>query len=162
MAILHIAVLAAALAGAPCAVVAAKSAHDRRKHARATTLALRHQLHPHAAALRDLELMWDPARAPAVPVAAGSGETVPDLGRLSVGLRRLDRQRCSGTACGSERWLAAVLRAYDHRLQLACHCLGIAEHLDDLVGMDRAIERIRIEGKLESAGLDVRRETPWP
>jgi hypothetical protein len=59
-------------------------------------------------------------------------------------LRRLGRQRRGGPACESQRWLAAVERAYDERLGLACRCLGVVEHLQSLDGMDREIERVRV------------------
>jgi hypothetical protein len=49
-----------------------------------------------------------------------------------------------------------VVRAYDERLQMASRCLGVAEHLDGLEGVDRDIERVRVETELESAGLSLR------
>ncbi|WP_433306438.1 hypothetical protein ACQP2F_20795 [Actinoplanes sp. CA-030573] len=48
---------------------------------------------------------------------------------------------------------AAVLRAYDARLQLACRHLGVEEHLGPLEGIDRELERLRVEYVV--AGLDV-------
>jgi len=68
-------------------------------------------------------------------------------------LRRLDRQRQIGPTYGSEMWLGAVLRAYDEWLQVACGCLGISQHLSALHGVDREIERVRMEGELTAAGL---------
>jgi hypothetical protein len=68
-------------------------------------------------------------------------------------LQRLDRQRQIGPSYGSERWLAGVLRAYDEWLQVACGCLGISQHLSTLHGLDREIERVRMEGELTAAGL---------
>jgi hypothetical protein len=52
-------------------------------------------------------------------------------------------------------WLGAVLRAYDEWLQVACGCLGISQHLSALDGIDRQIERMRMEGELTAAGLQV-------
>ncbi len=75
---------------------------------------------------------------------------------LARDLRRLDRQRRGGVTLESELWLAAVLRAYDDRLCLACECLGVAENLRPLDGMDREIERVRVEGALQAAGLELR------
>ena len=68
-------------------------------------------------------------------------------------LRRLDRQRQIGPIYGSEKWLVGVLRAYDEWLQVACGCLGISQHLSALHGVDREIERLRMEGELTAAGL---------
>jgi hypothetical protein len=49
-----------------------------------------------------------------------------------------------------------VLRAYDDRLRLASQCLGVAEHLQELDGIDLEIERVRVEGVLQAAGLALR------
>jgi DNA-directed RNA polymerase specialized sigma24 family protein len=73
-------------------------------------------------------------------------------------LRRLDQQRRSTLIRQSHRWQEAVLRAYDRRLLLACRALGIVEHLDALEGMDREIERLRVEGVLQGTGLRVRND----
>jgi hypothetical protein len=70
-------------------------------------------------------------------------------------LRRLDRQRQIGPTYGSEKWLGGVLRAYDEWLQVACGCLGITQHLSTLHGVDREIERVRMEGELTAAGLQL-------
>ena len=44
-------------------------------------------------------------------------------------------------------------RAYDDRLSLACLELEIPQHLRELTGVDLEIERVRVEGELEAAGL---------
>jgi hypothetical protein len=49
-----------------------------------------------------------------------------------------------------------VLRAYDQRLALASRSLGFTEHLGQLDGMDREIERLRVEGLLQAAGIRLR------
>jgi hypothetical protein len=77
----------------------------------------------------------------------------PSIEQLAVDLRRLDQQRRSGPATESQVWLAAVVRAYDDRLALASRCLAVHEKLAALEGLDRDIERIRVEAELESAGL---------
>ena len=46
--------------------------------------------------------------------------------------------------------------AYDDRLGVACGQLGIEQHLGELTGMDLDLERIRVEGLLEAAGLAFR------
>jgi hypothetical protein len=80
----------------------------------------------------------------------------PPLDEIVGDLRRLDRQRRGGPTLESERWLAAVVRAYDDRLCLACRCVGVREHLEPLDGMDREIERVRVEGALQAAGVALR------
>lgn len=42
---------------------------------------------------------------------------------------------------------------YDDALIAACLCLGVRHHLDELSGLDREIERLRVEGALIAAGL---------
>ena len=78
------------------------------------------------------------------------------IDELVADLRRLDRQRRSAPTTESVLWLAAVLRAYDQRLAMASRSLGLAEHLSQLDGMDREIERIRVEGLLHAAGIRLR------
>jgi hypothetical protein len=81
---------------------------------------------------------------------------MPCIEQIAADLRRLDRQRRSETTACSELWLTGVVRAYDERLQMASQCLGVPEHLDGLEGVDRDIERVRVETELESAGLSLR------
>jgi hypothetical protein len=103
-----------------------------------------------AEALRDLDRALrstDPALVEPHP---------PPIEQLAFDLRRLGRQRRAGPTRESHRWLAEVQRAYDLRLRLACRYLGVTEHLEGLVGIDRDIERIRIEHQLEAAGLALR------
>lgn len=76
----------------------------------------------------------------------------PPIEQIAADLRRLGRQRI-GVATRSPVWFAAVQRAYDDRLGLACLELDIPQHLRDLSGMDLEIERVRIEGELEAAGI---------
>lgn len=78
-------------------------------------------------------------------------DTVP-IEKVVADLRRLRRQR-AGIAQRSPVWRAAIEDAYDDRLRLACERLGIAEHLPELSGVDREIERVRLEGELEAAGI---------
>jgi len=76
----------------------------------------------------------------------------PPIQQIAADLRRLQRQRLE-IATRSTVWFAAVQRAYDERLCMACRCLDIEQHLDSLEGIDREIERIRLEGELAAAGL---------
>ena len=81
---------------------------------------------------------------------------LPSIEQIAYDLRRLDQQRRGGPTQQSEKWRAAVLRAYDRRLCLACQCLGLTEHLEPLEGMDRDLERLRVESELQAAGLALR------
>jgi hypothetical protein len=76
----------------------------------------------------------------------------PPIEQIAADLRRLGQQRI-GVATRSPVWFAAVQRAYDDRLGLACRELEIIEHLRELSGMDLEIERVRIEGELQTAGF---------
>jgi hypothetical protein len=87
------------------------------------------------------------------PELAPEGDPVwPPIEKIAADLRRLRRQR-TGIALRSPVWFAAIEKAYDDRLRLACERLDIDEHLDELTGVDREIERVRLEGELEAAGL---------
>ncbi|GAA4596457.1 hypothetical protein GCM10023107_37700 [Actinoplanes octamycinicus] len=97
---------------------------------------------------RDMQTVDVAARAAALP-------PVP-IEQLAFDLRRLDRQRRTGPLRSSEVGMAALLQAYDARLRLACACLGVTEHLQPLQGVDLELERVRVEGRLEAAGLALR------
>lgn len=76
----------------------------------------------------------------------------PSIGEIAEELRRLGALRLAVT--GQSRALRQIItRAYDDRLRQACRCLGLSEHLDDLDGIDLEIERVRVEGELQAAGL---------
>jgi hypothetical protein len=79
----------------------------------------------------------------------------PPFERIAADLRRLGSDRL-GIGQRNELWHTAVERAYDVKLHEACQALGIAEHLEELDGMDREIERLRIEGELIAAGVRLR------
>ena len=76
----------------------------------------------------------------------------PPIEQVAADLRRLGRQRI-GVATRSPVWFAAVQRAYDDRLTVACLALEIDEHLRELTGVDLEIERVRVEGELQAAGF---------
>jgi hypothetical protein len=76
----------------------------------------------------------------------------PPIEQVAADLRRLSRQRL-GMASRSELWYAAVQRAYDDRLRIACRELRIEEHLTELTDIDQEIERVRVEGVLQAAGI---------
>jgi hypothetical protein len=81
---------------------------------------------------------------------------LPCIERIAAELRRLDRQRRRGPATESTVWLAAVLYAYDEWLRAACRSLGVVEHLKPLEGMDRELERMRVESELRANGITFR------
>jgi hypothetical protein len=150
VAILHIVVLTAILLVMlclPCIVAVIICADDLRGRATWTR-----GPRGHRRALRRLDRRLDTAD----PVPAPRAARGPSIEQIAADLRRLDRQRHGGIATESTAWLAAVLRAYDDRLRLASRCLGVAEHLEMLDGVDREIERVRVEGKLQAAGLSLR------
>lgn len=77
----------------------------------------------------------------------------PPLEDLAADLRRLgDARRLSRQAPSRK---AIVLAAYDGKLVLTCAALGIVEHLNDLDGFDKNIERVRMEGALLEAGFSL-------
>jgi hypothetical protein len=92
------------------------------------------------------------AAAPAVDLSALDGGDRPTIEQIAADLRRLHTHRL-GVAGRSRVWQSAVQQAYDEQLGLACACLGVVEHLRDLVGVDLEIERLRVEGELQAAGL---------
>ena len=91
-----------------------------------------------------------------------TGPVGPPIEQVAADLRRLGRQR-TGVATRSPIWFAAVQKAYDERLCLACRELGIEQHLCELKDLDLEIERVRVEGALVAAGLRLHAvEAPRP
>jgi hypothetical protein len=78
----------------------------------------------------------------------------PPIERVAADLRRLGRQRLD-IASRSPVWHTAVQRAYDDRLTVASRELHIEQHLAELTGVDLDIERVRVEGALQRAGMAV-------
>ncbi|HET6532011.1 MAG TPA: hypothetical protein VFH03_15580 [Actinoplanes sp.] len=78
---------------------------------------------------------------------------LPPLEQVAAELHRLARERNTGTTYGSKRWLTARATAYDEWLQVACRHLDVRHHLPTLDGLDRDLERLRIEAELNAAGL---------
>ncbi len=78
----------------------------------------------------------------------------PPLEQIVEDLQRLGTARITGTYNRQVR--RALTASYDRRLVLLCAALDIGQHLDMLDGLDRAIERVRIEGALLEAGLSLR------
>jgi len=76
----------------------------------------------------------------------------PPIERVAADLRRLGRQRIE-IGNRSPVWHLALQRAYDDRIRIACRALRVDHHLNELTGMDLDIERLRVEGELQAAGL---------
>ncbi|WP_018254518.1 hypothetical protein [Salinispora mooreana] len=83
------------------------------------------------------------------------------LEQLATELRQLRGHRVGGPGRATV-WHEAALASYDNRLRLACAALGITQHLDELTGVDRQIERVRVEGLLHRAGLILPGSRPEP
>ena len=75
----------------------------------------------------------------------------PTLEDIAADLHRLGSARIVQTQ--NRQMRAALTASYDRRLVLACAALGLTEHLTVLDGLDKDIERVRIEGALLEAGL---------
>jgi hypothetical protein len=154
VAISHIVVLAAALLALlslPCALVAVLYSDElpiRRGWRSRSTRNVR--------LLRRLDRSLTCPTTLSCDQAPLDDERLPAIEQIAAELRRLDRQRHSGPTTESVVWLAAVVGAYDRWLRLACRRLDVAEHLQRLEGVDRDIERVRVEGELQAAGLALR------
>ena len=143
---MHIVVLVTALLCLPCAVAVVVCA-DALPGRRTWTRSGRRETQ----ALRRMDRQLSCA-GPVHRLPVGQ----PCLEEVAADLRRLGRQRCGGPTTGSELWMAAVLRAYDDRLLIASKAYGVTHHLTDLEGMDRDLERVRVEERLRAAGLQLR------
>lgn len=107
---------------------------------------------------------WDDQLArlrPPRPDPAKARVTARDLGRvhgptieqLAADLRRLRTTVSGGAHRSATRQLGAQL-AYDTALAQACEMLGIAHDLgQESAGLDRDVERVRVEAELEGAGM---------
>jgi hypothetical protein len=84
-----------------------------------------------------------------------SGVVGPPIEQVAGDLRRLNRLRES-VATRSRVWFVAVQEAYDEGLCIACAQLDVEEHLGELAGVDLELERLRVEGELQRAGLVLR------
>jgi len=149
MAIPHVVVLTGALMALlclPCALALVLRADQvaRRRIWRRNPREIRH--------LRTVDRELSGPRPRALPPQA----PLPCIEQIAAELRRLDRQRRSGPTTESTVWLAAVLRAYDEWLRLACRSLGVVEYLQPLEGLDREAERLRLETELQANGVPLR------
>jgi hypothetical protein len=146
VAIAHIVVFSSALVtllGVPCAVTAVRRADDLARR----RLWTQHREEDNVA-LRELDRALHGIDVCEVLAALKAAS----IDQIECDLRRLNRARRTDAA-ESTTWRNAVERAYDLRLCLACECLGLDEHLEPLEGMDRDLERLRVESQLQAAGL---------
>lgn len=168
MALSHIVVLAAVLS-LPCALVAVVCFDDlvlRRgpvnQRGKPLRRGWRSRPATHRRLLRRLDRSLSRPALPGCDRVTLADERLPAIEQIAAELRRLDRQRHGGPTTESVLWLAAVVLAYDGWLRLACRRLDVAEHLQRLDGVDRDIERVRVEGELQAAGLALRSEAHRP
>jgi hypothetical protein len=131
------------------AIVALILCADEQFGRAARALHRRREIHRQRRALSRLDRAMGAAGEVTMPPA---GDDRPAIEQIAADLHRLGRQRL-GVATRSRVWQTAVSRAYDEQLQLASACLGIEEHLAAVTGMDLEIERVRVEGELQAAGL---------
>ncbi|MBB6037232.1 hypothetical protein [Phytomonospora endophytica] len=76
----------------------------------------------------------------------------PPIEEIAAELRRLS----TALARTSSEARRAVLREdRDRALRQACAALGVDQHLDGLDGLDLEIERVRVTGALQRAGLHI-------
>jgi len=136
-----------ALLALPCAVATMVRAEQRAVRRRAWD-------RRHPAEIRQLRQLDRQVKAQlsAQPQPPAEG-SLPCIEQIAAELRRLDRQRRRGPTTESTLWLAAVLCAYDEWLRLACRSLGVIERLQPLEGIDRDVERLRLEAELQANGV---------
>ncbi|NIH86324.1 hypothetical protein [Amycolatopsis granulosa] len=105
-------------------------------------------------------VFWLASKTPAMVAALRRhGEPVPaglPIERLAADLRRV-RHALEGLAPGAPMVRRrATCQAYDALLVQACAALGLRHWLDDLPeGVERDVERLRVEEALRGAGLAV-------
>lgn len=136
----------------PVAVAALICADDLVDHL-ARRLAGRREIRYHRRTINQLDRVFEAdSLARDIDLTEFDRVSRPAIERIAADLRRLRAQRV-GVGSRSPLWHGVVLQAYDEQLRLASRCLGVAEHLDELHGIDLEIERVRVEGALQAAGL---------
>ncbi|HYT10119.1 MAG TPA: hypothetical protein VEL73_05595 [Mycobacteriales bacterium] len=85
----------------------------------------------------------------------------PPVERLAADLRRLSAACLDCPRGTSHARRTGLLTAYDGALVAACDAMEVPQSLDALpAGMDRELERIRVEAAIEAAGLRFRSGVP--
>ena len=136
----------------PCVIAMSICIYDLIRNAH---LSLRLRPWRDRRALGRLDKALDQAQGAPAALAALDNPSRLSIGEIAADLRRLGGQRL-GVATRNPVWHAAVLRAYDDKLRLACEALEVGEHLSELDGVDLEIERVRVEGELQAVGLVLR------
>ncbi|MEV0677697.1 hypothetical protein AB0I60_14355 [Actinosynnema sp. NPDC050436] len=111
------------------------------------------------AALAPSAICWAALRVPRLvrrlrrpPVVA---RALP-VERLAADLRRVHRALADVRPGTPYARRAGARQAYDDLLAQACAAVGVAHRLDDVPeGLDREIERLRVEESLRRAGLAI-------
>ncbi|MFK3981462.1 hypothetical protein ACI2K4_13925 [Micromonospora sp. NPDC050397] len=155
MAVMHALVLALALLALVCvpALVAAMICADELVHWLAAEVDARRTQRRDRRVLDRLDRTFHHGAVPGrLDPTALDRPGGPAIEQVAADLRRLGGQRLDLPHQSRSRH-GDVLRAYDERLRIASRYLGVAEHLADLDGLDREIERVRVEGELQAAGL---------
>lgn len=76
----------------------------------------------------------------------------PPIEEIAAELRRLSTALSTAS---SEPRRVSLREARDRSLRQACQALAVDEHLDKLDGLDLEIERVRVTGVLQRAGLHI-------
>ncbi|MGH8794673.1 MAG: hypothetical protein ACRDXX_18755 [Stackebrandtia sp.] len=82
----------------------------------------------------------------------------PPVEEIAARLRTL-AARLEATPLHAAQRRADLLDAYDATLRQACAAVEVPQYLSQLNGDDLHLERVRVEGSLEQAGLRLRRST---
>src|SRR5262249_52592229 len=81
----------------------------------------------------------------------------PPIEQVAASLRRIGRELAGLPPGIPQLRRRALLLAYDDLLGTACRALAIGHELDGpLSGWDREVERLRVEVRLQDAGLQIR------
>ncbi|MFC4005288.1 hypothetical protein ACFS2C_26200 [Prauserella oleivorans] len=81
---------------------------------------------------------------------------VPPVERLAADLRRVHRSLVALAPDAPVVRRRATIEAYDTLLAQACQAVRVPHQLDTVDGIEREIERLRVEEALRGAGLAIR------
>jgi hypothetical protein len=163
-----------ALVGMPAAIAAVICADDVVAHVRSRAGQVRDSWHEQRT-LDRLERAFAPAPPAGPPWVAAARVAGVAIVAAREGMVQFAAQRLNAVGLAPD-WLPQPASAgpapvpfeeivdrlreldrddarYDQALRDACQCLGIAEHLTEVDGLDLQIERVRVEGALIGAGV---------